>query len=251
MDELAGKLSFILYTIAFLYALVEYIRGRRISVAFYFFVLSLVANILALVIRGVLAGHLPFTGRYEALIIYTCMISSVVLCLVLIFRYKSLILYVTPLILILLLVALTAHQRTPGPLAPALRTPLFGIHVVLIFLGYAFYTTNFCLAVCTDTSQRDVVRIIRSSVEFGVLFLGAGIAIGALWAHLSWGSWWSWDPKETWALITFLFYFSYLHTEAELRLKRGFVVVFLIAGYMSLVITFLGINLSGWSIHSY
>lgn len=251
MDQLIGRISFVLHAVTLFFALLEYIRTRKINIAFYFFVTALAANILALIIRGLTIGHLPFSGRFEAIVLYTCMTSLVVLFLIIRFRFKLLILYITPLLLMLLTVALTKPQRASGDLALALKTPLFGIHVVLVFLGYAFYTTNFCLAVFTNTSQDKILGMIDRSVYLGALFLGAGIAAGAFWAHLSWGSWWGWDPKETWALITLLLYVLYLHTRAVYRPGRWSVAVFLVAGYASLVMTFLGISLLNWTVHSY
>lgn len=251
MDRLMSGVTFVLYALTLSIALLEYLRIHKINIAFHVFLLSVTANVITLIMRGLVIGHLPFVGRFEATMIYTSMSAVVVLGLILIFKSKLLILYITPLLLIICLVALTGPQASSVTLTPALKTPLFGIHVALVFLGYAFYTTNFCLAVFTDVSRDNTLCIVDRSVQFGAIFLGAGIAVGAYWAHLSWGNWWSWDPKETWALITLFCYLIFLHIRTQYRPRRWLVAIFLYAGYASLVVTFLGINLLQWTSHSY
>ena len=88
-------------------------------------------------------------------------------------------------------------------------------------------------------------------ITFGFLLLTVGLISGAVWANEAWGSWWSWDPKETWALICWLVYAAYLHT----RLTRGWQgkkpALLAIAGFFVIIICYIGVNLLGVGLHSY
>jgi len=93
--------------------------------------------------------------------------------------------------------------------------------------------------------------LARQLVPYGLLFLGAGIGLGAVWAMYSWGNWWGWDPKENGALVTWLGYVAYLHSPARKRTPGKHDAVFLIAAYVLLVLTFLGVNLLRRGLHAY
>lgn len=251
MEEIAIRISFALYFFTFCIGAWEYVAKRQTRYTTIFFSLSIVVNLLAIIMRGYALGHLPFAGRYDAITLYVFATALITLLFSVVYRYKPLVVSSIPLLLLLMIIALTAQKRSPAPLMPILRTPLFGIHVILVFLGYAFYTMNFSLCFHIKSKQADIVSIIDRSVKLGAFFIGAGIAIGAVWASLSWGNWWAWDPKETWALITFLIYIMYLHMKNMWKLSDTVLIVFMVAGFASLITTFLGINLLQWSIHSY
>ncbi|MFZ9149491.1 MAG: c-type cytochrome biogenesis protein CcsB, partial [Vulcanococcus sp.] len=89
------------------------------------------------------------------------------------------------------------------------------------------------------------------TITVGFLLLSVGIVSGAVWANEAWGSWWSWDPKETWALICWLVYAAYLHT----RLSRGWQgrrpALVAVAGFVVICVCYIGVNLLGIGLHSY
>ncbi len=187
--------------------------------------------------------------------------------------------------------ALPDRLQEASPLVPALRSSWLVMHVSVIMLSYAALLVGSLLSVAvlfTDRSSRLELRsssigsgsfrqanlatgpaeqtllaptLFRSSEELdslsyrtitvGFLLLSVGLVSGAVWANEAWGSWWSWDPKETWALITWLVYAAYLHT----RLVRGWQgrkpALVASAGLVVIAICYIGVNLLGIGLHSY
>lgn len=187
--------------------------------------------------------------------------------------------------------ALPDRLQEASPLVPALRSSWLVMHVSVIMLSYAALLVGSLLSVAVllvDRSERLELRsssigsgsfrqaqlatgpsnqealaptLFRSSEELdslsyrtitvGFLLLSVGLVSGAVWANEAWGSWWSWDPKETWALITWLVYAAYLHT----RLVRGWQgrkpALLASAGLIVIAICYIGVNLLGVGLHSY
>jgi len=136
-------------------------------------------------------------------------------------------------------------------------------------MGYAAFTVTFALgimfflrkAAAHDSSgvrglihmlpsEDQIDELIYSCATLGFIFLTLGIVTGSVWAHYAWGSYWSWDPKETWSLITWLAYAMMLHV----RLMRGWrglrMAIMAIIGFACVLFTYLGVNLLP-SLHSY
>ncbi len=101
------------------------------------------------------------------------------------------------------------------------------------------------------TSAEQLDSLSYRSITAGFLLLTVGLISGAVWANEAWGSWWSWDPKETWALICWLVYAAYLHT----RLTKGWQgkkpAMVAIAGFFVIIVCYIGVNLLGIGLHSY
>ena len=100
-------------------------------------------------------------------------------------------------------------------------------------------------------SLKDIDDIIHKSILFGFLWLSAGIITGAVWANSAWGTYWSWDPKETWSLITWFVYAALLHGRLTTGWQGRRAAIFAIAGFVVLLFTFLGVNLLLPGLHSY
>jgi cytochrome c-type biogenesis protein CcsB len=187
--------------------------------------------------------------------------------------------------------ALPDRLQEASPLVPALRSSWLVMHVSVIMLSYAALLVGSLLSVAvlfTDRSQELQLRsssigtgsfrqaqliadgsaatelqthAFRSSEELdslsyrtitvGFLLLTVGLISGAVWANEAWGAWWSWDPKETWAFITWLVYAAYLHT----RLVRGWQgrkpALVASAGLVVIAVCYIGVNLLGIGLHSY
>ncbi|MCY4331150.1 MAG: c-type cytochrome biogenesis protein CcsB [Cyanobacteria bacterium MAG CAR1_bin_15] len=186
--------------------------------------------------------------------------------------------------------ALPSSLQTANSLVPALRSSWLVMHVSVIMASYGALLVGSALAVGVLLVNRDQAVAIRGSsigsgglrtptmamgdnstgltsetfsqaerldnlsyrtITVGFLLLSIGIISGAVWANEAWGSWWSWDPKETWALICWLVYAAYLHT----RLNRGWhgrrSAVLAASGLVVVVICYIGVNLLGVGLHSY
>lgn len=113
-----------------------------------------------------------------------------------------------------LAVVMTKVVTPKPPLQPVLQTPLLGIHVSVIMLSYTLFAVvavNGILGLCLPKRREQLMHLSQLLLYPALFCLTAGIFIGAVWANMSWGRYWGWDPKETWALITMLVYASLLH----------------------------------------
>ena len=184
--------------------------------------------------------------------------------------------------------ALPDRLQEASPLVPALRSSWLVMHVSVIMISYAALLVGSLLSLAVLFTDRDNSMELRSSsigsggyrqaqlatpqlqlsivampaveqldslsyrtITVGFLLLSVGLVSGAVWANEAWGSWWSWDPKETWALICWLVYAAYLHT----RLIRGWQgrkpALVAAAGLVVIVVCYIGVNLLGIGLHSY
>ena len=184
--------------------------------------------------------------------------------------------------------ALPDRLQEASPLVPALRSSWLVMHVSVIMISYAALLVGSLLSLAVLFTDRGNSLELRSSsigsggyrqaqlatpqlqlssvampaveqldslsyrtITVGFLLLSVGLVSGAVWANEAWGSWWSWDPKETWALICWLVYAAYLHT----RLIRGWQgrkpALVAAAGLVLIVVCYIGVNLLGIGLHSY
>jgi len=146
------------------------------------------------------------------------------------------------------------------PLMPALKSNWLLIHVVTCFLGYASFTVALGAALLFLVQEKRpraslpaaplLDRLLYRATMLGFLLLTFGILTGAVWAETAWGRYWSWDPKETWSLITWLIYASLLHA----RLLKGWhgrrIAWLAVLGFMAVIFTYLGVNYLP-SLHAY
>jgi cytochrome c-type biogenesis protein CcsB len=147
------------------------------------------------------------------------------------------------------------------PLMPALKSNWLLIHVVTAFLGYAAFALAFGSAILYLVQERrpraslppavQLDRLIYRSTVLGFLLLTLGILTGAVWAETAWGRYWSWDPKETWSLITWLIYATMLHA----RLLKGWqgrrIAWLAVLGFMAVLFTYFGVSFLLSGLHSY
>ena len=149
------------------------------------------------------------------------------------------------------------------PLMPVLTSPLLSIHVSLIMISYAlfaFIMLNGIVALSimrkgdNEAAERvETITILSRLLLYpAVLFLGIGIFIGAVWANVSWGRYWAWDPKEVWALITFMIYGAAFHAGSVKRLRDPqFFHIYMIAASAAVLISYFGVNYLLGGKHSY
>jgi|APFre7841882590_1041340.scaffolds.fasta_scaffold17502_2 cytochrome c-type biogenesis protein CcsB len=230
--------------------------------------LGFAAQTVALILRWVESyhmgiGHVPLSNFYESLIFF----SWTIVLLYLVFEWriknKSLGTFVVPVAFI----AMAFASLSPNinnriqPLIPALQSNWLTSHVMTCFMGYAAFAMAFglgCMYIIKSLDRKSSSRsgsflgllpdldtideLIYQSIALGFIFLSLGIITGSVWAHYAWGSYWSWDPKETWSLITWLVYAALLHA----RLVRGWrgkrIALMSLAGFACVLFTYLGVN---------
>ena len=160
-------------------------------------------------------------------------------------------------VLVVLMVVLHIRMLT-HTLMPVLRSPLFSIHISTIVTAYALLLGVLVIGVIALFRPKDLARMERlKTISTAMLYpavalLAAGIFIGAIWANISWGNYWSWDPKEVWALITLLIYAAPLHEKLWKSFQKPlFFHIYSILAFLSVVITYLGVNLILGGVHAY
>jgi ABC-type transport system involved in cytochrome c biogenesis permease subunit len=201
------------------------------------------------------------TNNYESLLFFSGVIAGVIF----LFRIRSktklppLVAFVGTLVAIVLL-AVASSPSMPKellPPVPALRSHWLILHVTFSFIGEAFFVLAFSasiyyLAVRSDEKKQAADRLISTSIGIGYpVFTAGALIFGAIWAQYAWGSYWSWDPKETWALVTWIVYTGYIHTRFVRKLKGRMSALLSIVGFAFTMFTFFGVNFLMSGLHSY
>ncbi|HLA19483.1 MAG TPA: c-type cytochrome biogenesis protein CcsB [Dehalococcoidia bacterium] len=214
----------------------------------------------SLVFRAIAAGHGPFSNMYEFSLAFGWGALALFLYFQFQYRLRTLALLVLPIALGLLAYATTVPSEIT-PLVPALQNDLLlTVHVAVAIIAYGAFAIAFGAAVLFLIQRRDTVRWLPKKVlldEIGYKAVMVGfpmmalvIILGALWADIAWGTYWSWDPKETASLVTWLLYGAYLHA----RVLRGWrgerSAALLILGFGATLFTYYG-NLFFGGLHSY
>jgi len=214
-------------------------------------------------------GHAPLSNLYESLIFFAWTIIFLYMIIELRTKTRTLGAFVTPLAFL----ALAYASFSPGmethiqPLIPALKSNWLIAHVITCFFGYAAFGLSLALSIMylikrleNDQSTSIFLKLIPrpgildelnyQMVIIGFLMLALGIITGAVWAHSAWGSYWTWDPKETWSLITWLVYASVIHSRMVRGWKGKKISILCIIGFCCVLFTYFGVNyLAG--LHSY
>ena len=160
-------------------------------------------------------------------------------------------------VLVILLVFLYVRMLT-HPLLPVLRSPFFSLHISTIVTAYALLLAIMIVGIIAvikpkDSARLEKLKTLSTSMLYpAVALLAIGIFIGAIWANVSWGNYWSWDPKEVWALITLLIYAAPLHEKIWKSFQKPvFFHIYSILAFLSVLITYFGVNLLLGGVHAY
>ena len=224
-----------------------------------------VLHTAALICRGIGAGRLPMTNQYEFATSFAWGICLVSLIFILKFRFPVLGTFASP-VMFLIIGYAAMQSKDVHELMPALKSNWLGFHVSTAIIAYGSFGVSFVLALIfllrekiskggfldrhiPDKEKLDLISY--RSIALGLLFLTFTIITGAIWAERAWGSYWSWDPKETWSLITWIVYAIYLH----LRIRKGYegkaAAIFAAIGFVCVMFTYIGVNTFLPGIHSY
>lgn len=216
-------------------------------------------------------GHAPLTNMYESLIFFTW--CTTIFYLVLEYRFKTRIMgaFVMPCVAVAIAYASLSVRIDDkiNPLIPALQSNWLIAHVVTCFIGYGAFAVAgglgmmYLLKDAGDQKKKQssmmtalpalpvIDDLIHKTIIFGFMWLSAGIITGAIWANEAWGSYWSWDPKETWSIITWFVYAGTLHARFT-RGWRGKRIAWLaIIGFLAVFFTYFGVNFFLSGLHSY
>ena len=226
-------------------------------------------NTAAMVIRWIEShqlgiGYVPLSNMYESMVFFAWSIVGLYLLFERVYRSKALGAFMLPLGFLSMGVAVLALSPEIRPLMPALQSSWLVYHVITCFLGYAAFAISFGVsliylfkkkgnpsAASLLPSPKTLEDINYTAIMVGFLLFTVGIITGAIWANYAWGTYWSWDPKETWSLITWIVYAILLHARYTGRLAGQRMAHVSVVGFIAVLFTYWGVNYLLSGLHSY
>lgn len=216
--------------------------------------LTFITLTVYIILRGIASGRVPMSNGYETMLTLAWFVQ-----LFTILMSRKAVIMTTFGFLLSGFFLLVSHISQMDPAIthtmPVLNSPLLTLHVSIIMMSYALLALTFLcaiVAICLPRQGEHLQVLSRIFLYPAITTMGLGIFIGAIWANISWGTYWSWDPKETWALITFMVYAIALHTTSLPIFRRPRAYhLFMLLAFLSLVMTYFGVNYFLGGMHSY
>lgn len=218
----------------------------------------LIHTTLLLVLRWFVSGHLPMSNGYETMQFMAW--ATLIVTLVMQKRFLPVKQFGPLLSSFALLVAMiTDGNPQITQLMPVLQSPLLSVHVMVIMFSYALFGLTALIGlqglIAHHRKQEEKEQQLAALSQFllypAVALIAIGIFIGAIWANVSWGRYWSWDSKETWALITMLIYSVPLHADIKWLRKAQHMHIYMLLAFLSVLMTYFGVNYFLSGMHSY
>lgn len=216
--------------------------------------ISFLALTFGLAMRWIVSGNVPMSNGYESMLTVAWFVMLI--SLVMQWRIRLVMVFGFLLSGFFLLVS-HINQMDPaiGQMMPVLNSPLLSIHVSIIMMSYALLSLTFLcgvMGIFLRSHGEELQALSRVFLYPALATMGFGIFIGAIWANVSWGNYWSWDSKETWALITFMIYAVVAHTQSLPLFRKPLAYhVYMTLAFLSIVMTYFGVNYFLTGMHSY
>lgn len=216
--------------------------------------ISFLALTFGLALRWIISGNIPMSNGYESMltVAWFVMLISILMQL----RIRIVMVFGFLISGFFLLVS-HINQMDPaiGQMMPVLNSPLLSIHVSIIMMSYALLSLTFIcgiMGICMRSHGEELQALSRLFLYPALTTMGFGIFIGAIWANVSWGNYWSWDSKETWALVTFMIYAVVVHTQSLPVFRKPLVYhIYITLAFLSIAMTYFGVNYFLTGMHSY
>ncbi len=223
---------------------------------------------ISLLMRWLAGGHPPFVNLYDSLSFLAWAIVGLFLLFQWQSKLKSFGAFVVPLAMVIM-TGSSLQSKAIVPLPPALRSIWLPIHAIICLCADAIFALAACGAVMFLIQERQIKNkrlgaifqrlpslealdsMNRRCLTWGFPLLTLGIVTGSIWAEEAWGSYWSWDPKETWSLITWFIYAALLHQRLTVGWRGRKAAIMTLVGFAVLIFTFLGVSLLLSGAHSY
>jgi cytochrome c-type biogenesis protein CcsB len=255
--------SFVIYIIALISSVVTLLVKKRSAdiITTVLLLLGVVAQSVYIGLRWDAANRAPFSNMFESLVLF----GWTIVVIYLIVRIKVKVPWLGVATALMALVALayaSTFKSDIEPLVPALQSNWLTFHVFTCFMGYGGFAVSFVASLGYLVGVRDggtmseessdmLELVVAKNISFGFLFLTIGIITGAVWANSAWGTYWSWDPKETWSLITWIIYAVFLHCRYVRGLRGKRAIMISVIGFLSVLFTYVGVNFLLSGLHSY
>lgn len=229
---------------------------------------GLCAHTIYLAHRWWLSGHAPIVNLHESLSFFAWFVTVAFLAVQMRYRLKSLGVFVAPIVSVLLISSYSQPNEIM-PLPPSLKSFWLPVHAGICIASYSLFATSAAIALMYLLQERNIKTkrfnrlferlpsldgldaMIGRCISIGFPLLTLGIITGSVWAESAWGSYWSWDPKETWSLVTWFFYAALLHQRLTIGWRGRRAAIMTIISFFILLFTFLGVNLLLPGQHSY
>ena len=237
-------------------------RERKIDPFSHYILLAAAVLLLVVTVdRSIRISFVAVTNTFESLVFFSAAIALVLFVYRLRAKDKT-IPYINfgGTVVAIALLAIASSPIAPKnvvPPIPALQSYWLVLHVTLSFIGESFFVVAFVCAIYylvsrNEERRKDLDRLTYTSIAIGYpIFTTGALIFGAVWAQTAWGTYWSWDPKETWALITWLVYTAYLHSRFVKRFRGKVSAILAIIGFAFTMFTFFGVNYLLAGLHSY
>jgi len=286
-----GIFAFYILLFSLPFSLISTIKNKSSEIVKFLAIVANIFITLQLILRWIISSHFPVSNLFESLCFLSWGLILAQLLLEREYQTPIISTLSIPIILITLGFAcyfLPENLRSSSNLVPALRSSWLIMHVSVVMLSYASLIIGSCISASVLFIENNKDLQIRSnslgiggykisnlspkidvikpykfthvekldtlsyrSILVGFVLLTLGLVSGAVWANEAWGTWWSWDPKETWAFISWLFYAAYLH----MRISKGWQgrkpALLATSGFFIVLICYLGVNFWGVGLHSY
>lgn len=215
---------------------------------------------------GVDVGHIPISNLYEVFVLFSLITALFYLYYEKHYNTRALgafvLLVISAAVGFLMWYSIARDAQQIQPLVPALQSWWMKIHVPANFIGYGSFALSAMVGVAYIMKERGVLAdrlpsldvlddVMYKSIAVGFAFFTIATILGALWAAQAWGGYWSWDPKETWALIVWLNYAAWLHMRLMKGLRGGVAAWWALTGLLVTTFAFLGVNMFLSGLHSY
>lgn len=236
--------------------------------AYYSILMAFLVHFSSVITRYLEAGYTPITNIYESLSFLSLCIAGFFVYIRRVYRVPMIGCIIAPLVSFIAILSLNFPSEI-RPLVPALNSAWLPVHTILSFIGNSIFIVGFFISLVYLAVEREIKkkrafffsekfpslstldRINYRCMSLGFPFLTAGIITGSIWAGFAWGSYWRWDPKETWSLITWIVYAILFHNRLALGWRGKRTAYMMILGFVLIVFTFLGVNFLLKGNHAY
>lgn len=265
---LAFELALTFYLAAAIMGIVELFKGTKLTSRVMFFMagIGFFSHTISIIYRYIYAGHIPISTPHEAASFFSWCIVLMFFIIELTYRVGLLGSFIMPLVFILMMSS-SMLPREVKSLSPVLQSYWLGIHTVLAFLGNAAFAMAFGIGIMYLIQERyvkskrigDLFRRLPSLqsldevnyrlITWGFPLLTLAIITGSLWADTAWGTYWRWDAREVWSLITWFIYAIILHARLLAGWRGRRAALLSIIGFLTILIAFFGIKLLKKGMH--
>jgi len=270
MHNFLFQITVLIYFVSTIGFLVQVITLRKDveRIATIFLCIGFGLHTVALLIRWFVGGHPPFVNLYDSLSFLAWAMVGLFLLFQWQHKLKSFGAFVVPLAMFVM-TASSLQSKAIVPLPPSLKSIWLPIHAIICLSADAIFALASCIAVMFLIQERQIKNkrlgavfqrlpslealdiMNKRCLTWGFPLLTLGIITGSIWAEEAWGSYWSWDPKETWSLITWFIYAALLHQRLTVGWRGRKAAIMTLVGFAMLVFTFLGVSLLLSGAHSY